>query len=740
MEDQHRAAAGRGGHEAWPEFFLPWDDAAESATDVSWLLPRPAGASGFVRVDGGRLATGDGRRWRAWGVMLSGGMALPSMDRAGRIARRLAKLGVNCIRLHHIDQRWPDGILVRHSTGRRIPGITVGGDVAYRDDEPTRALDPEAMARLDWFMARCKDHGIYFDLNLNVTRPFTRADGVKDAEQIGFGKGLTYFDERLIELQKEYAGQVLDHVNPFTANRYADEPAVAIVEILNENSLLDNWVRGALVPVEGAAANRGHWAHIPPSYARDLDGLWNRWLAARYAARDALAAAWEGDLREGEDAAAGTVRRLSPDEFAAASGARFRDEARFLAGIERRFFEDMKALLRDGLGVRQPIVGTSDYNPGYSALPMLEANTAMDVMDGHGYWQLGLPAHENTPMVDCPDGSLPALLSRGRVRGRPFIVSEVNETATHDYGCECIPTVTAYALLQDWDGILWCKYRGLYSGGAMMGPDPQWPWERQAISGVISIGGDPVRMSQLAAGALMFHRGDVRAAERIVQRAVPYEWALDSLRAARPGAGRPYWLAHLPGRLALVHRTAISDFHAAEVSPGAGDVVLPAGKIVSDTGELTWAESPAGGRVLVDAPRHQAIVMRAGRAATRNMTVELATPFAAIQLAALDDRPLAETDRALLVAVARSANTAMVFNETRTAVLDWGGPPTRIEPVVARLTLTGLVGAKAVFVQPLDGRGQALGEPRRAEPAAGGFAVALTPDTPTTWYAVHVRR
>ncbi|MBC7237959.1 MAG: hypothetical protein H5T69_19115, partial [Chloroflexi bacterium] len=214
-------------HDNWPAFPVPWDDNLPGPTDMSWLLHKPAGAKGFIRVVDGHLATGDGQRWRIWGQNITGKSPLPPMHMAETIARRLAKFGLNCIRLHHCDHRWPDGILIRRSDGQPAPGIIVNG-VAGRDEESTRALDPEAMARLDWFIACCKKHGVYIDLNLNVSRPFSKADGVKQVEWIGFGKGMTYFDERLIQLQKEYAQQLLEHVNPFTGLRYADEPAIAI--------------------------------------------------------------------------------------------------------------------------------------------------------------------------------------------------------------------------------------------------------------------------------------------------------------------------------------------------------------------------------------------------------------------------------------------------------------------------------------------------------------------------------
>ena len=237
----------------------------------------------------------------------------------------------------------------------------------------------------------------------------------------------------------------------------------------------------------------------------------------------------------------------------------------------------------------------------------------------------------------------------------------------------------------------------------------------------------------------MFHRGDIKAAEEVVERTVPYEWALESLRSHVSEGGLPYALPYLPGRLGLVHRTAIADFDSAQVSPAEGEVALPEGRIVSDTGELIWEEPPVGGRVFIDAPCHQGIIMRAGQGLTSHMTVDLATPFAAIQLASLDGRPLAEANCMLLVTAARAANTGMKLNETRTALLDWGEEPTKIEPVIACLTLIGLANAKAVTVQPLDGCGQPLGIPAQATLTDDGFTTTLTGDPPTIWYEVRVQ-
>ncbi|MBN1812071.1 MAG: hypothetical protein JXA14_09575, partial [Anaerolineae bacterium] len=595
--------------DAWPAFPMPWDDNLPGPTDMSRLLHRPAGVKGFIRIIDGHLATEEGERWRIWGQNLTTSAPLPPMHMAPVIARRLAKFGINCVRLHHIDHRWPDGILIRSGSGKPAPGIIVDG-VAGRDQESTRALDPEAMARLDWFIACCKRNGIYIDLNLNVSRPFTVADGVKQVKWIGFGKALTYFDEQLILLQKEYTSHLLEHFNSFTGTRYADEPAIAIIELLNENSLLDYWAGRDSLRGEGRRPI-AEVGDIPPAYAKELDRRWNAALAARYQDRHALYIAWEGDLGDYEDPLLGSVRRLRWADFSSASPQRFREEAAFYAQIERDFFLDMQAHLRS-LGARQLIVGTSNFHHTWSSLPMLETNATLDVMDAHTYWQHPrFPSSgwaradwviQNSPMVDDPDHASPTQLSRSAVEGRPLIASELNEPFPNDYAAEFIPIVAAYALLQDWDGLFWFAY----GGGTEM------QWKNGAIRSFFDMANDPVKMAETAIGALVFLRGDVRAAQKTIRRRYPHNYVLDSLRMQMPDdsqrpywqphqydEGHPYWLPYLPGRLSLVHRTLISSFDAQELSPLPGEVDLPSGRIVSDTRELNWEQVPDDGRVLI---------------------------------------------------------------------------------------------------------------------------------------------
>ena len=84
-----------------------------------------------------------------------------------------------------------------------------------------------------------------------------------------YDKGLDNFEPRMIELQKKYARDLLTHVNPYTKTAYADEPAVAMVEINNENALFAVWGWDQL-------------DRLPEPYATTFRKLWNAWLRKKY--------------------------------------------------------------------------------------------------------------------------------------------------------------------------------------------------------------------------------------------------------------------------------------------------------------------------------------------------------------------------------------------------------------------------------------------------------------------------
>ena len=118
-------------------FTMDWRDNAGSLVNLSFLLDAPAGGGGHIRIKDGHLVKPNGERFRIWGVNLAVSSCFPSKEDAPVIAAHLARFGINCVRLHFLDSNWSGSVFV-----------------AGRDD--TRALDPQQLDRLDYFLDKAK--------------------------------------------------------------------------------------------------------------------------------------------------------------------------------------------------------------------------------------------------------------------------------------------------------------------------------------------------------------------------------------------------------------------------------------------------------------------------------------------------------------------------------------------------------------------------------------------------------
>ncbi len=693
---------------------VDWPRDVEPVINLSFLLAAPAGKDGVIKAAAGRLAYADGTRFRIWGINATGQATLPAKDNASVMAARLAALGLNCVRFHFLDRPAPMGLID-----------------AKRND--TRALDPAQLDRLDFFIAALKHRGIYSDLNLNVGRTYKAGDGVADHELLGFAKALTYFDDQLLILQKEYARQLLTHLNPYTRSTYAQESAVALVEMVNENSLVESWFANRLLG-QNTTRNPGTWTDIPASYAKVLTDRYNAWLRQHLTA-EALAR-----LRNESGATSGgDIPRLKPGDFSRASSERFHAEAQFYMEIEQTYFREMARYLREELKVKSLLVGSSDHNHSASGYPLLSACSTLEVMDGHVYWQhprylaakgadrrtgFDIP---NTPMVDDPWHSTVVQLSRSAVAGKPYIVSEVNHPFPNEYACEGIPILAAYAAFQDWDGIFW--YTLAHNEVATLAP---------VIAGHFDLARDPVKVAQLAAGALLFLRGDIQPALQTINRSYSAEQVRESLRL--PRSAGPYFTPGFPLSLPLQHAARIVSLNGAPT--GSFEPAATSKDITSDTGELSWRHAAKStGLVTVATDRSQALV---GFCATnppplKNLTAAMNTPFCALTLHALDGKSISQASSLLLTTTAKVANTNMSWNTNRTSLLTWGAVPTLIEPVSGKIILNNILDARQVVAQPLDGAGRNLNPPISATHTASGWELALG-ESATTWYRISVKR
>jgi hypothetical protein len=388
---------------------------ATGALDSSHLLDAPAGKHGFLSVGkDGHFYFEDGVRGRFVGVNIQGAQALPTHQQAEAYAEWLARLGFNLVRFHHLDAPWAK------------PNIF---DARFDD---TQHLSTESLDRLDYFISELKRRGIYVYLDLLVSRKFKKGDQVPGYVRISRGaKGVAQFNRRLIELQKNYARQLLTHLNPYTGTRYVDEPTIVLTEIINESSLLRMNKRIRL---------------LPSTYLEELHVLWERFLK-------------ENDVQDASERKEGFL------DFSD-SGTK-----RFYAGLQRDYFQEMHDFLRE-LGLRIPIAGSNLGLDGWD----LETNSALDFIDRHAYWDhprggYGDLVKFNNVMMTSeveprhlesePKRINPILkLSHLRVKGKPFVVGEWNVNWPNEYRALGPALMTAYALFQDWDAIIQFNFEG----------------------------------------------------------------------------------------------------------------------------------------------------------------------------------------------------------------------------------------------------------------------------------------
>ena len=244
-------------------FVLPWNDATPSVTDFS-SLNTPISANRVAADPNGHFVV-NGQRVRFLGVNFAGDSPFTPTNNAEAVAARLAKFGVNSVRFHHMDASWAYN----------------GGLPAYTATASTN-FNAANFERLHFLVSRLKAHGIYSDINLLVGREYRSADGLgaevtgmdwKDAHILG------YFYDPALALHKDYATKLLTPTNRFTGLPLAKDPAVAFVEIINENGIIQKWLDGGL-------------DRLPNRYATNLQSRWNAWLAARYTNDATMLAAW----------------------------------------------------------------------------------------------------------------------------------------------------------------------------------------------------------------------------------------------------------------------------------------------------------------------------------------------------------------------------------------------------------------------------------------------------------------
>ncbi len=416
------AVAGTNG---WVEIDYLKDIEKGSALDFSgWgLLDGPAGKFGRVVARNGHFEfeKKPGAPQRFYGANVCFSMCFPSAEETDRLLTRFERLGYNTFRLHHYDCVLAKPQFQPH----------------YRPESRTNALD-----MIDRLVAEAGKRGFYLTIDLFTVRQVTWRDcGIdRDGEMhrqtykimVGCHEG-TYRD------WERFARLVLTHRNPYNGLTWAEDPAIAFVDLVNEGC----------IPLGGSLEYvRAHRFGGKPRIEEEwLDnpivlGAWAKWLAAKRAEKPGYA----------------------PDAVPERLPLSVRDPAAmaFVCDMERRLVTRQKKFLA-AIGCKALV--TSNNNGGRDFREMQQvAEELYDYRDTHFYHDhsQGLSEQEGLKLPLCyrmtsPFSGTQSLRMEcaafARVPGMPFTLTEYDFPVPSPYRSSGIIMTAALASLQDWDGV-----------------------------------------------------------------------------------------------------------------------------------------------------------------------------------------------------------------------------------------------------------------------------------------------
>jgi len=643
---------------------------------------KPAGRHGRVRREGDQLVY-NGKPIKLWGLNNSFSACAPDRPIAERRAKFYVKYGVNSVRLHKFaDGTGWSGILSKDSA------------VTY---------DPEGLDRMDYYVAQLKDQGIFVKLSPTFGPPSigrAEADRVPFIEEFGeFGgdgrirvpHSTIFFSPEIQDVHIQQMMNLLQHTNPYTGKRYADDPVVWDLEIVNEQSIL------FFTSSQGLEAS--------PTLREQVGERFSSWLEDRYDNQAGLVKAWgEAALNSFELAQneslenqnvlpIGNPWHWDPDNLDAPAQAfrrqRMLDTLEFLTSLQLEFYQRYVAAVRE-VGYEGEI-SASNWQAGraFSHFANLWTDAQVGTIDRHNYYAGGRGKKVNNDSMLATAGS--GMLSTGmqQVADLPFMLSEWIHVWPSQWGAEGPAIIGAYGMgLQGWDVSYMFQNRDEGGFSRRLGRS-DWDVTTPQILGLFP------------AVARQVLRGDVETAETSAKLFVhaPSLFQGEGLdfddRTAQGYDEKAFETGKVARRALGVARVEVefterpTSTPQFDMSPYERDDLL-----VSSTGQLRWHEAPAGqsqgGWIVVDSAPTQALVGFAPdhSVQTQDAQIESHSPFAAVYLSALGaDETIENADRVLVTALGRAKNQGQQFSEDHTRLLQEGESPVLLEPIRATIQL-----------------------------------------------------
>jgi len=655
------------------------NDVQPSVIGFEDWLDKPAGKHGGVRMVGDHFEFADKTPVKFWGTNLSYGLSAPEKTQGEYTAARFAKFGVNAVRMHK---------------------FTDAGGMGIGDGNDATVMRPDGMDRLDYFCNELAKNGIYYGWSHTyhfIVHPANK-DRLLGYDEIKSAGGDTYalinYAEDCQDLLIERAVNLLKHENPYTGKTYAEDPALAYVELQNEDDIF----------FFTTAAVYDKY----PTYKKNLMERYARWLEEKYKDQAGLQAAWGDALKPDETLAAKNIAiqpnpwEMGPGLENKTGGARQRllDNAAFFHHVQNTFYEKYVKAIR-ATGYKGPLVG-SPWTAA-SGLPNyynLKSDAMVGYIDRHNYFG---GAFDDTMLGKPGSGDFSSGLQQ--VADRPFGMSEWIHQYPSLYSAEGPAIFAVYGMgLQGWDASYEFQSAQIpKSYDDIVGKLPWGIWNADV----------PTQIGQFPAFARMIMRGDVKEGEIIGSRNISpqnlAEGKFDFTEKVVQQGDVKSFTGNTPEAALAAGRLVVKFTDKDEPSTFPDMSKYDTNKsIVSVTKQLTWDYSGKG-YFTVNTGGTKAVV---GFAQDKKLEMDgygfnVRSPYVSIFLTSLEKaKDLSQTKTALLTAVARNSNSDFKILTIDNRALDNGKAPIMLEPVKADITCGRAVAA----VNVLDQDGQRTGK------------------------------
>jgi hypothetical protein len=659
--------------------FIPKKEDVEAGgiLDASHFIEKPGGQHGFLKQDGaGNFVFEDGTIARFIGGQIT---PFPEKEEAEWIVKWMRRYGLNYGRTH----------------GFGLPS-------------------EENWDKMDYFLYQCKQAGIYLVLTPVYWTEFEIEDPeghiVKTSSHI-----ILFFNDNMEKAVRELWKSFYTHKNPYTGLRYKDDPTLIAFEFKNEDSPFWalSWVKRDL-----------------PVFWKEIQQQYSEYLRNKYQSTALLREAWTLDGYPSALAEDESLEKENIDLFEMAGwhieqndediGFRPRksDQTSFLHKKLTEFYDRSYTYLRD-LGCKQAICGSNWRGHSYSMRHVLEADSHMDFLDQHDYfdhpqggWRTSDAVHHNQSMLKSAQAGLIGNLAPRQVMNRPYTVSEWNIGAWNEHIMEAPFTMISTGLLQGWDGLI----------HFVLVPRKA-PQENPILNDrYFNVGENPSVVLQYHTLSRMWHRQDITEADPVfIRRIAPSELHMPSAIPSKffPEAFILTFGEEIPEEDEYGHMLSVvgkvGNEFVAESTPhfeaeNISEYLKQDEKVSSSmSGELTW--NWGQGYMLVNTEKTQAVCGYIGgiNIEAKSVTFASNTQYGVVMVTTLDDdATIPESSHLLVTAVGRARNTGTRYGnaadrdkttdrhassvnlppEHRVAVLELGEAPIITEPMRGQISIS----------------------------------------------------